>query len=227
MRFILATATLLFPLTVWATPFTATYTFTGSPGDQVSEPVDAQPVGALFADIVRGPGVDPRDGANSINSFDWTSAATIDEDDYYGFTITPNAGFAVDVDRISFSERRSNQGILTFDLRSSLDAYATSLFTFVTPDNDNNRRHNVVLGAAFDDLQAPVTFRFFGYAAQDNLGTWRLGVSGAGTGPVPANLQVAGDIAAIPEPTSLLLLGSGIAGVVARKYRRRTPAASR
>ena len=41
-------------LPAFATSFTATYTFTGSPGDQVSEPVDANPVGALFADLTRG-----------------------------------------------------------------------------------------------------------------------------------------------------------------------------
>jgi hypothetical protein len=56
------------PVVTTATPFTTTYTFTGSLGNQVSEPVDSNPVAATFSPITRGPGVSPVAGLHSINS---------------------------------------------------------------------------------------------------------------------------------------------------------------
>jgi hypothetical protein len=206
---------LLSPSSVLAGPITVTYTFTGSPGNQASEAVDAQPVGAMFSDIVRGPGISPENGVNSINSFGWTSAGTIDVNDYYAFTVTPLPGFAVSLDQVAFTERRSPQGILTFDLRSSLDGFTGVLYTFTTPDNDSNRRHTVPLDSTFDDLTSAVTFSLFGYASQAVLGTWRLGVSNSDAGAgLPANLQVTGDITAVPEPATMLFVGGGVLGLL-------------
>jgi len=211
------------PALASATPFTATYTFTGSPGNQVSEPIDSQPLGASFADITRGPGVTAFAGANSINSVAWTTGSTIDPNDYYQFVVTPQPDFAVDLTQLDFSERRSAQGILTFDIRSSLDAYATSLFMVTLPDDTLTRRFTVPLGAAFDDLTTPVTFRLFGYGSQSGSGTWRLGVAPSPDNPsgFPANFQVFGDARVVPEPTSLTMLSLAFAVSGVRRWRTR------
>src|SRR5688572_26577749 len=82
--------------------FIATYTFTGSPGDQASEPVDAQPVGLMFSDITRGAGVLANAGDNSINSRAWTEADTLDADDYYQFAISPTAGLPYSLSGLDF-----------------------------------------------------------------------------------------------------------------------------
>jgi hypothetical protein len=75
-------AVVLVPSSVWAAPILATYTFTGSPGNQASESVDVQPFGATFSDITRGSGVTAFLGASSINSVNWeTSASIVAEDD--------------------------------------------------------------------------------------------------------------------------------------------------
>jgi hypothetical protein len=205
-----------------ATPFTATYSFVGQPGDETSVAITSNPTGTVFDGIVRGSGLTAISGINSINSEAWTTAATLDPNDYYQFAVTPVPGYDVDLDQIIFSERRSGQGVITIDLRSSLDGYTSSLFSAVLPDDTITRRFTVNLPSTFDDLAAPVTFRFFGYAAQDGRGTWRLGTAPNPDNPsnAPANLLVVGDATPIPEPATLTLSVIGVTGAVIRRRRR-------
>lgn len=207
---------------VHAGPILATYTFTGSPGNQASEPVDLQPLGATFSDVTRGPGVTAFAGANSINSVNWTTSASISTVDYYEWTVTPTAGFEVDLDQLQFSERRSATAIHNFQLRSSLDAFGSALWTVPVPDDILTRRQTFNFGPEFDDITSAVTFRLFGYAAEGGSGTWRLGISAADNpSGHPANLRVSGDASplAVPEPTTSLLFGMGIAIALARRDR--------
>ena len=211
-----------------ATPALAlsvTYTFTGSTGHQTSEPVDSQPIDATLSDITRGAGVIANAGANSINSRGWTTAATIDLADYYQFTITPDAGVTMDLTALTFTERRSATGVGAFQVRTSLDSFASPIFTFDVPDNDANRRHTIALGAAFEDLFNPVTFRIFGYEAEGSLGTWRLGIDVGSTGASlhPSNLELLGyvGVAQVPQPASVILMGTGLLGIVTIAWRRR------
>jgi hypothetical protein len=204
-----------------ADPFTATYTFTGSPGNQVSEPVDAQPVGATLADIARGSSLTPVAGADSINSSGFTTSAAPDlVGGFYEFSITPDAGYVMDLTELAFTERRSGTGIHDIELRSSLDVFAAPIFSTTVPDDLEERRQTIPLGAAFQDLTSAVTFRIYGFSAESTAGTWRLGVSGASA--FPANLVLTGDLAAVPEPASLLLVGVGACVLLGRRLLRNT-----
>jgi hypothetical protein len=208
---------------LYADPILATYTFTGSPGDQIGEAVDADPVGALFSDIVRGPGLVANAGMHSINSRAW-SQGVLDPNDYYAFSVTADAGYAVSLSQIDFTERRSGTGILTLDVRSSLDGFTSSLYLQAVPDDTHNRRHSILLGSEFAALTVPVEFRFFGYAAEGSLGTWRLGESQDDSpSTLPPNLQVSGIIATVPEPSSLLLFATAATGVLMVRRRKKGP----
>jgi hypothetical protein len=95
----------------FAAAFTVTYTFIGSPGTQLSEPVDSEPVGALFTDITRSPGVIAIAGMNSINSRAWTTGVSPDLlNAFYEWTITLDPGFAFDVTSLAFTFRSSATG---------------------------------------------------------------------------------------------------------------------
>lgn len=209
------------PAMVLAAPFTTTYTFTGSPGDQASEPVDANPVGALFSAITRGSGIGPEMGDNSINSFGWTTGAAIDPNDYYEFTITPDANIAMDLTNLTFTYRRSATGPTMLEIRSSLDGFAAA---FAGVDNLNDTaNHRTGFGlSGFTNLESAITFRIYGFAASSGAGTFRLGLSGAST--LVNNLQVSGQLDPIPEPATLLLIGAGLTALARRRRRIAGPA---
>jgi len=186
----------------------ATYDFTGALGNQASTAATGV-AGGLAADaLARGPGVAALAGLNSINSDSWTTGA-LDLNDYYGFTLTPGGSTLLNVDSITFSERRSGTGIASIELRSSLDGFIGSLFTFAVPDDTNTRRHTAALGSAFDGLTGAVTFRLYGFNAEGAAGSWRLGISsGSGENPggFPANVLVDGAVNTVPEPASFTIL---------------------
>jgi hypothetical protein len=197
-------------------------------GLEASVPIDSNPVGATFAGITRGSGLTPIGGANSINSKDWP--LTLQLNDYYQFAVTPSAGFEMSLNEIDFSERRSGLGVITVDLQYSLDNFTTSteILTMPLAPDTLTYRFSIPLPSALDDLTSPVAFRFYGYGATNGNATWRLGVDnsmGDNKGNLPANLQVSGDLTAIPEPASLLLLGTGLVGAGTRRWRNRRKAA--
>src|SRR5262245_17099827 len=116
-----------------------TYDFTGATGDQASTPATGVASGLSASVIDRGPGVTASAAANSISASGWSTSG-IDLNDYYGFTLTPSGGFTLNVDSLTFSERRSATGITAISVRSSLDGFASDLFTATVPDDTLTRR---------------------------------------------------------------------------------------
>jgi hypothetical protein len=216
-------AALFMPALALASPFTATYSFAASAGSQAFEPVDVNPVGVIFSAITRGPGIAPVAGLNSINSDGWSTAAAIDLNDYYEFTITPNAGFEMDITRLAFSYRRSGAGPREIEVRHSLDGFTATFLGISLPDLTANNRVDITNMAGFAgtlNLTSQITFRIYAYAAELAGGTFRLGTAlGEANEGLPANLEVGGDLAAVPEPATLLLIGAGVSALRLRRRR--------
>ena len=193
-----------------AQPVIATYSFAGEAGGQSSTSASFVDADLHASVLMRGPGIVGNPGSNSINSNNWTTGTTIDPLDYYTFTLTPIGGLEMDLAQLLFTEDRSATGPVSFELRSSLDAFASTIASGATSLDGGS--HSIDLGASFQDLLGPAEFRLYAFGATGATGTWRLSDSLQVTGFV-------GDVAAIPEPRTYAMLLAGL-GLLAFSLRR-------
>jgi hypothetical protein len=137
----------------------------------------------------------------AINYQNWTTATSIDTNDYYEFTVTPNSNIETTLDSLAFDARRSNTGPQNIEFRSSLNSYSSSLSANSLNDTNFSTFTTTLPSASFTNLTSPVTFRIYGYSASGTAGTFRLD-----------NVTLYGSTAAVPFEFSpslgLLLVGA-------------------
>ncbi|MCZ8169715.1 MAG: hypothetical protein ACK5RV_09635 [Flavobacterium sp.] len=177
-------------------PFTSVTTATGTT-DPTAVPTAA---GVTFGSFVSvGASVNPNATTRfSFTGFDTgavngsdTFTGSINTSKYYEVTITPQSGFQIDINSITFTLQRSGTGIRQYAVRSSLD-YTTNLPASISPANANlsvvatnvfqvvdastgaNTGSLVTLGAAYDAITSPITFRFYGWNAEAAGGTFSI-----------------------------------------------------
>ncbi|MDQ8206312.1 PEP-CTERM sorting domain-containing protein [Coraliomargarita sp. SDUM461003] len=149
-----------------------------------------------------------------------TEADAINGDDYFSFTITPDASFEVNLTSLIFDysangSGSSGQNTASFFLRSEVDGYATNIGITVSATAgvtaaDYQRQTISLTDAAFQGLSGSTEFRIYLYQTQDSSGdVARLD-----------NVTLNGSLSAIPEPSSFALL-AGICGLTSVIVRRR------
>ncbi len=187
-----------------------TYSFTGAVGDEFTFPVDAQPTNATFSPARRGSGLTPSVSANRFAATGFTlDSVARDTAQYFAFRLTATGTARIDLDSLTFVERRSGTGIRRYEVRSSVDNFATALVSVSVPDDTNTRPGLLGLGAAFASLPT-VEFRVYGYGAEATAGTWRVDdvrfVGQVGTGgPVsPPTLSFGAATRTVGEPDGTL-----------------------
>lgn len=187
---------------IFGQAFNVTYPFTSVTTTSGTTDPTAVPTatGVTFGSFVYV-GISTNPNAGGRFSFtNWDTGATTGSDvftgsintaKYYEVTITPQAGYQLDINSISFTSQRSATGIRQYAVRSSLD-YTTNLPASISPANanlsvvatnvfqttDNSNlalSGNVVtLGAAYDVITGPITFRFYGWNAEAAGGTFSI-----------------------------------------------------
>lgn len=180
------------------------YDFSGLSGTPAAVSAAAEHSNVTASTLTRGSGITAVSANNAFESSGWTTATSVDLNDYYGFTLMPDAGFMMTLTDISFGEKRDNDGILKFEIRSSLDSFAAAIAGTVTTIGPGSGANTWTfgLGSAFQDLTTAVGLRIYGYDADNAGGTWRLQNFGTNDG-----LVVNGSVAAVPEPAAFLFGG--------------------
>jgi hypothetical protein len=216
-RIFLTTLTSLIALTsASAQSLTASYDFTGQPGNQLSTPlaINSLPSALSLSAITRGSGLSPNAVANSMSSTSWNSPS-FDSNDYYGFTIMPGSGSVLSLTNLNFTLRRSASGPVSFQVRTSLDGFSAALTSFsLAPSLVTDVNQSIDL-SSLTNLSAPLTLRLYGFGASSAAGALRLNNTLTLTGTATA----ASASSAAPEPSVIILLLLGL-GVLVRSRSR-------
>ncbi len=177
------------------------YDFTGENGNQLFTATSNVATNMTASSLVRGGGVSASGAGGSMSSTGWSTGA-IDLTDYYSFTVTPDAGYSLDLDELNFGERRSGSGIRNFEIRTSLDGYSASYFSTTFSDNTSTRHHNFTFDPAFANITTAITIRIYGYNAEGSGGTWRIvnnsttnnfSLTGSVNSTIPPNIDLTFD----------------------------------
>lgn len=153
-----------------------TFEFASLGGGEASAGSNSSTTGGVAAStITRGPGVTAGANSGRFNSSGWTTATTPDPDDYVEFTITPNAGYTLEITDIVVMHQRSGTGPVRFVFRTSLDSYAADATNEITiPDATGTQTSTFTFTSAISTTSA-VTVRLYAYAAEAAAGTWGPG----------------------------------------------------
>lgn len=172
-----------------------TWELAGQNGDQVSNASTTNATGLTPGTLTRGTGVVPKKNSNTMSADSWTSAAAIDLNDYYQFTVPVSGGYSADITTISVVLSRSSKGPTIAVLRSSLDAYGSNIGPVVTVGTAATRftfTYNQIA------IQGTLTFRLYGY-----LGNKQPNNSVLSVGPLAGNeIEVNGSVNPLPVITS-------------------------
>ncbi len=106
--------------------------------------------------IGRGSGITGNAGSNRYNAANWSTTG-IDLNDYFEFTLIPNAGFLINFTSFVYSGQVSS-GTPTFKFRSSVDGFTADIGTPTTAGTTIS-----LAAGAYQNISSSITFRFYGY----------------------------------------------------------------
>ncbi|WP_028664033.1 T9SS type A sorting domain-containing protein [Runella zeae] len=163
------------------TSFTASWNFDGNNNSSVNNAnVTASSASLTGTNLAGYP-------SNAISIRLWTTGG-LNTGKYVEFSVTPQ-NYRFSITSVSFECNRSAQGPTQVALRSSQDGFSNNIGTASVSESTSNPSFSV----AFTELENTVTFRLYGYAAGDDLGTLRID-----------NLRLNGTVLLVPLPVELI-----------------------
>jgi hypothetical protein len=158
---------------IWTNPIT-------DPNPSASNPFvlgDVFDPNITVSGISRGPTINPNAGGNRYNATAWpVSPLGLDPGDYFSLTLTPNAGYEIDFNNLSFLAQVSATGPVNFAVRSSLDGFTTDIYNPVIPNTAVETGPYIasLVAPGFQNITAPITFRIYGWGGTGAAGTFSI-----------------------------------------------------
>ncbi|MEW4923180.1 T9SS type A sorting domain-containing protein [Algibacter sp. 2305UL17-15] len=118
--------------------------------------------------ISRGSGITGRAANNRYNAINWNSPS-IDNTDYFEFTLSPNALYEIDFVSFVYTGQASGTGPTNFVFRSSLDGYTANIGTPTAGGTTIN-----LSSSTYQNITSAITFRFYGWGASSPIGTYSI-----------------------------------------------------
>lgn len=163
-------------------------------------------------------------GVNHMEAYqtnDWSAAAAPDPTKYITFSVAPDVGHQLNVDRfdIDLWQSLGQYQVRKFALRWDGDSFANDLISSaiqVVPDNPANSTYSFSL-AGLDARTSTTEFRLYFYdVAEPGLNSALISMGTLGNG-----LSLYGSVSAVPEPSQLALTVVGLALVALVAGRRK------
>jgi len=120
--------------------------------------------------VGRGPGIGANTGSNRYNARNW-SLPSLDANDYFTFTLTPNANFEIDFNSLSGQWQRSGTGPTQFALRTSLDGFAGTVASGSITGDASAVNYNINL-SSLQDVTSAIELRLYAWGGSNVAGTF-------------------------------------------------------
>lgn len=123
--------------------------------------------------IGRGTGITGANATDRYNASAWTTAATLDANDYFTFTLDANPGFEIDFTSFVYTSQISatwtTAGTAQFAFRSSLDGFTSNIGTPATLGATID-----LSGASFQNISGPIEFRLYAFGSNATASTFSV-----------------------------------------------------
>lgn len=118
--------------------------------------------------IKRGTGIGVASANDRYSANGWSTGA-LDANDYFEFTLTPNAGYKIDFNNLVYTGTASGTGPVSFAFRSSVDGFTTNIGTPTATGATIP-----LSAAAYQNITNQITYRFYAYGANSGTGTFSI-----------------------------------------------------
>jgi uncharacterized protein (DUF2141 family) len=150
---------------IWSNPITGTNPNTTDPYTAGQTVV----ANLTVSGIKRGSGIAGTNANDRFNAIGWDTPAMDANGGYFQFTLTPNAGYAINFTNFIYVSQASGTGPTSFAVRSSVDGYAANL------GSPSATGATVTLTAtAYQNITSAITFRVYGWGASGSGGTFSV-----------------------------------------------------
>lgn len=118
--------------------------------------------------ISRGPGIGGNSGNDRYNANGWNSGS-LNTDDYFEFTLTPNSPYNIDFTSFVYTGQRSGTGPVSFAFRSSRDGFSTNIGAATATGATIS-----LTSANYQNITSAITFRLYAWGASSSAGTFSV-----------------------------------------------------
>ncbi len=166
------------PVSIWSNEITAS-------NPSATNPYvigDVKNTNITVSGITRSSGLTASSASGRFSASAWSTAATLDSNDYFEFVLTPANNYKIDFSALEYTGQASGTGPASFVLKSSLDNYSANIGT-VTASGAT------ISLSAYQNITTSIRFRLYAYNASAATGTFSVNdfdFTGNVTSTVPA-----------------------------------------